>query len=148
MCLPYPGFSESAKALDTTRLELQAATALNLLRNLTKAEVPTWHLGVGMWIRAETSLALYGMALCRELHNRDSRDPRFRCHIRQFLPADGVFVFPGWLGLRDVHRGHQATLLRGNPKYYSERFDVDPNTPCLWPASVLYSPRVLSNCSG
>ena len=73
--LPYPGFAESAAALDAKRLGKQRVEALQVLRALTRTAYG-WkrHPAVRMWVGYTEGVAAYGTAVCLEWIARGGAD--------------------------------------------------------------------------
>ncbi|MEV6651472.1 MSMEG_6728 family protein [Streptomyces sp. NPDC051219] len=147
--LPFPGFVESAAALDPRRLGKQRVEALQVLRGLT---VPGYgwrrHPAVRMWAGYEEALVRYGLDICRVWTSEGRSDtcavtlvddfrvrhPDVAVRSQQQLVADGDL--PPWFGDPDFHRSHQSALVRKDPEFYRDRFPgVPDDLPYVWPKS-------------
>ncbi|MCK8678587.1 MULTISPECIES: MSMEG_6728 family protein [Streptomyces] len=151
--LPFPGFTESAEALDPRRLGKQRVEAVQVFRGLT---VPGYgwrrHPAVRMWRGYEEALVRYGLEVCAvwtAAGRADTCAAMLRdgfAEWREEAAADrGVRdqdrlaeagELPPWLGLPSFHRSHRSQLLRKDPAFYGERFPgVPDDLPYLWPGS-------------
>lgn len=132
--LPYPSFSESARALDWRRLGNQRKETwqiLNALEGRTKGWVN--HSATRMWRGYERALCLYGLAVCDEWIRRGYRDT-MRERFASALQRHAGATRPAWLGDEDFHRSHQSNLLRKLPDHYGPLFgDVPADLPYVWP---------------
>ncbi|MBB4684472.1 MSMEG_6728 family protein [Amycolatopsis jiangsuensis] len=146
--LPYPDFAASAEVLDRRRLGKQRVEALQVVRALTRPGYG-WqnHPAVAMWRGYPEALARYGLDICRAWSARGGADscagkivteladtgiPEARSQAE--LEAAGEL--PPWLGDADVHRSHQAALVRKDAAHYRHWFpDVSPELPYVWPRS-------------
>ena len=147
--LPFPGFAESAAALDSRRLGKQRVEALQVLRALTVAGYG-WrrHPAVRMWAGYEEALVRYGLEICRRWTAEGRRDTCADSMLADFAthhpgaavrPQDGlgdVGDLPPWLGDPSFHRSHQSALVRKDPGFYAARFaGVPDDLPYVWPVS-------------
>ncbi|WP_188987511.1 MSMEG_6728 family protein [Saccharopolyspora thermophila] len=147
--LPYPGFAETARVLDSRRLGKQRVEALQILRALT---VPGhgWrhHPVTAMWAGYEEALACYGLAICGVWVGTGRRDTCAATLRRDLEAATGVAhvrsqrdlaargELPPWLGDPAFHRSHQSALLRKDRAHYTVFFDgVPDDLPYVWPVS-------------
>ncbi|MEU6807824.1 MSMEG_6728 family protein [Streptomyces sp. NPDC046831] len=147
--LPYPGFAESALALDRRRLGKQRVEALQVLRGLT---VPGYgwrrHPAVRMWTGYEEALVRYGLEICRvwrEQGHQDSCAATMVADLGVYRPGTPVRgqgelaaagELPPWLGDDAVHRSHRSALVRKDPGTYRALFpDVPDDLPYVWPSS-------------
>ncbi|MEU6478656.1 MSMEG_6728 family protein [Streptomyces sp. NPDC047017] len=147
--LPYPGFTDSALALDRRRLGKQRVEALQVLRGLT---VPGYgwrhHPAVRMWAGYEEALVRYGLDVCRVWRDQGHQDscaatlvadlavhrPGARVREQPELAAAGEL--PPWLGDEALHRSHRSALVRKDPGHYAGLFPgVPDDLPYVWPAS-------------
>ncbi|GGT23198.1 MULTISPECIES: MSMEG_6728 family protein [Streptomyces] len=156
--LPYPGFAESAAALDPRRLGKQRVEALQVLRGLT---VPGYgwrrHPAVRMWAGYEEALVRYGLDVCGvwTAEGRiDTCAATMLADFRSRLPGSAVREqrrlaeageLPPWLGDPAFHRSHQSALVRKAPEFYRDRFPgVPDDLPYVWPDSD----RAADTCDG
>ncbi|GAA1561796.1 MSMEG_6728 family protein [Streptomyces globosus] len=147
--LPYPGFAESAAALDPRRLGKQRVEALQVLRGLT---LPGYgwrrHPAVRMWAGYEEALVRYGLDVCgvwtaegradtcAATMPADFRNLRPGSRVREQRRLAAAGELPPWLGDPAFHRSHQSALVRKAPEFYRERFPgVPDDLPYVWPAS-------------
>jgi len=141
--LPYPSFSESARVLDDKRLGKQRLEVVQILLVLAGRR-KGWrgHPAVLMWRGYETSLAEYGIEICREWVRRGFRDNMGQ-KIREISSlSDSISISenPPWLGNSEFHRSHQSNLLRKNPTHYGKYFPgVPDDLPYLWPSEAKYA---------
>ena len=143
--LPYPDFRESAAVLDTPRLGKQRVENYQILRALTW---PTYawknHPAVRMWRGFVPALVVYGFAVC-DAWEAAGRADSTRTALLDFtggVVPDWQELYdtgqlPPWIGRDDVHRSHQASLVRKDPERYRPFFpDVAADLPYTWPESV------------
>ena len=179
--LPFDDFAASARVLDNRRLGKQRVETLQILQVLLgfrlvtslkdakgkKTALPRekwtfeaikskgWknHPAVKMWRGSEGALLKYQEAVCNEWTSRGYKDTCLEKsrYLYSHL-ADGKGQdYPWWLGVTDIHRTHQANLLRKahtmsdaqiktmqiNPDFYDRAF---PNVPddleYYWPAEA------------
>ncbi|KIF73380.1 cytoplasmic protein [Streptomyces sp. 150FB] len=149
--LPFPGFAESAGALDARRLGKQRVEALQVLRGLI---VPGYgwrhHPAVRMWTGYEEALVRYGLEVCRVWTAAGRSDTCAASLLAGFTDAtrrSGAAVriqdelaaagdLPPWLGDAGFHRSHRSALFRKDPDFYGALFPgVPDDLPYVWPAS-------------
>lgn len=152
--LPYANFNRSAAALDNKRLGKQRSEAKQILNALTNGGGWANHPAVRMWRGYESSLAMYGAAICIEWRNRGFRDTLLDWFWEQVrhLPACGP---PPWLGREDLHASHRSNLLRKAPGHYGQFGWLEPpDLPYVWPHGFQWGPagmrlgRIPSSCHG
>jgi Pyrimidine dimer DNA glycosylase len=143
--LPYPDFRASAAVLDTPRLGKQRVETYQILRALTW---PTYgwknHPAVRMWRGFTPALVTYGLAICDAWEGAGRADSTRKALLnftRGVVPEWQELYdcgqLPQWIGRSDVHRSHQASLVRKNPEHYRPFFpDVPADLPYAWPESV------------
>jgi hypothetical protein len=141
--LPYPGFGDSARVLDTSRLGKQRVEAFQILRALT---VPGYgwqhHPAVRMWRGHQEALVTYGVVITEEWLRRGHADTCL-AKISELSPGGDVRseaevveagLLPAWIGDEAVHRSHQSSLLRKDPEHYAAYFpEVPVDLPYVWP---------------
>jgi hypothetical protein len=149
--LPYPGFAESARALDRQRLGKQRVEARQILETLQGIS-SGWanHPAVRMWRGHEGSLAAYMKAMIDEWTARGYRNEKQVVRIEgdlatvilspsAFSPKWGKIVIcgldaPPWLGNADFHASHRSNLLRKDSGWYGRFGWAEPPTlPYVWP---------------
>lgn len=147
--LPFPDFTESARALDPRRLGKQRVEALQVFRGLT---VPGYgwrrHPAVRMWTGYEEALVRYGLDMCRVWTSEGRADtcavtlvddfqalrPEAVVRSQRQLARGGEV--PPWIGDPAFHRSHQSALVRKDPEFYRDRFPgVPDDLPYVWPPS-------------
>lgn len=143
--LPYPGFEDSARALDLKRLGKQRVECIQVIRGLTWPGYG-WrhHPAVKMWRGHEEALGCYGLTCCEVWTERGFADT-CAATIASDLADAGVTAIrtqpeleragalPHWLGDEDFHRSHQSSLQRKDPQLY--HFDVPDDLPYVWPTN-------------
>lgn len=135
--LPFPSFSDSARALDWRRLGKQRVEVWQILGAL-EGRTNGWanHPAARMWRGYERALCLYGLAVCDEWIRRGYRDTMRVRFLAALERHDGPET-PGWLGDEDFHRSHQSNLLRKSPEHYGPIFgDVPADLPYVWPRGL------------
>jgi hypothetical protein len=147
--LPCPGFAESAAVLDMRRLGKQRVETIQVLRALTVAGYG-WrhHPAAAMWAGYEEALVRYGLDVCAQWCRSGRADTcanTLRTDLAATTGMDTVRSqadlavtgdLPPWLGDAELHRSHQAALVRKDPAHYRPFFpDVPDDVPYVWPAS-------------
>lgn len=141
--LPYSDFRRTAAVLDLRRLGKQRVETLQILRALTFDDYG-WrnHPAVTMWAGSTEALVTYGVTVTRRWQAAgfaDTVGPQLveflgRQPLRSQRELRDAGLLPAWLGLRPLHRSHQAALLRKDPGHYGPLFPkVDPDLPYVWP---------------
>lgn len=127
--LPYAGFEESARVLDSRRLGRQRVEAYQILRvlaGLTRGWVR--HPAVLMWRGWETALSAYMNVMIDEWEARGFRNNMYRVIVPE------KYTKPGWLGNEALHASHRSNLLRKDPSHYRRFWPEDPDDlPYVWP---------------
>lgn len=121
--LPYESFAKTAVVLDYRRLGKQRVEAKQIIQTIELGDKANgWknHPAVNMWRGYIPALALYGMYICVEWLNRGYNDSQL-AFFEQYV-EDNI-VYPYWLGDRDFHLSHQASLLRKDRDHYDQFFD-------------------------
>lgn len=143
--LPYSDFRSSAAVLDPLRLGKQRVETYQILRALTW---PTYgwknHPAVRMWRGFTPALVTYGLAICDawEAAGRADATRSALLHftggkVPQWQQLYECGQLPPWIGSDDVHRSHQAALVRKDPARYRPFFpDVPEDLPYTWPEAV------------
>ncbi|MCU1416040.1 MAG: hypothetical protein JWP32_214 [Schumannella sp.] len=137
--LPYPGFAESAAALDGPRLGKQRVETLQLLRANTIADYG-WrhHPAAKMWRGYLPALVSYGLAMTDAWIARGHADT-VRPQLVAFAPeVDGLaqaeIEMPPWVGDEQFHLAHRSNLIRKDAAFYRPQFgDVPDDLPYIWP---------------
>jgi hypothetical protein len=137
--LPFPDFSESARALDTARLGKQRVEALQVLRAIV---LPSYgwqtHPAMLMWRGYVPALTRYALDMTDEWTARGHADTT-RPLIEEFAPeaaAGAALSTPSWLGREDLHLSHRSNLVRKAPAFYSPLFPgVPDDLPYVWPGT-------------
>ena len=143
--LPYPDFTRTAAVLDLRRLGKQRVEALQILRALTFDDYG-WrsHPAVTMWVGYTEALVTYGAVMTQRWQESGFGDTvlpqlleflnRQPLRTQDELAADDAL--PPWIGHGDLHRSHQAALVRKDPEHYGPLFpEVDSELPYVWPKS-------------
>lgn len=145
--LPYPSFEKSAEVLDYRRLGKQRIETKQIwqaLMGLSKNGGWRNHPATLMWRGYEDALVWYGEIMCLEWIKRGYNDttlPFFQDikarrieERKQQFGADVAIPMPGWLGIKEFHRGHQQTLLFKLPEHYKKfKWKVEPKYEYWWP---------------
>jgi hypothetical protein len=141
--LPYPGFAESAAALDRQRLGKQRVETLQIAKALT-GQSAGWvhHPATLMWTGRPEALLAYQIAVCHEWTGRGYADTCLRKTADVLgLPLVGqhdlvIDLWPDWIGWADFHRAHKSNLVRKMPEWYAPLWpEVPNNLPYLWPTA-------------
>jgi len=141
--LPSKDFNESAKMLDSKRLNKQILEAYQILRVLSGVnEGNGWvnHPAVKMWRGSEYILFTYATAMLREADVRGIKTDKNRSNlnlIRNFAMKNWGTSFPAWYKnpqeLKRVVATHKSNLFIKDEEFYYE-FKIsllDPNSkPC------------------
>jgi hypothetical protein len=147
--LPYPDFTDSARALDLKRLGKQRVETIQVLRALT---VPGYgwrrHPAAAMWAGYEEALVRYGLDVCGVWTAQGRADTCATTLLTDLRTGTGTTVIrsrddlgdagdlPPWLGDPAVHDSHRSALVRKDPGHYRPLFpDVPDDLPYVWPPS-------------
>ncbi len=123
--LPYEDFMETAKCLDTKRLNNQINEALIIHRTLTgyypKGKGWANHPATKMWEGCHDLLAAYRDCLIVEWEKRagKKRGGVGRMYNDWYIEVDMDHV-PKWLGKEQFHRAHRSQLLLKDYEWYSQ----------------------------
>jgi hypothetical protein len=137
--LPYKSFTESAKALDSKRLNKQVLEGYQILKVLNNPDPrAAWrnHPAVKMWRGYEVALYHYIMAMIKEATMRGIKTDKNRDNVRELK----MKTFHNWgsrkpvwyqngIKLDRLTESHRANLYRKDPEYYG-RFRDDKANPC------------------
>lgn len=129
--LPYPGFEDSARALDYRRLGKQRLEARQLHDVLTgKRSGWASHPAAKMWRGHADALALYHNVVIEEWVRRGYRNNM------PFLPVSARPSIPSWVGDAAFHASHRSNLLRKDPTFYGRHgWSEGPDLPYVWPTA-------------
>ncbi|MGE2736750.1 MSMEG_6728 family protein [Mycolicibacterium vaccae] len=147
--LPCPGFTDSARVLDTRRLGKQRVETIQVLRALT---VPGYgwrhHPAAAMWAGYEEALVRYGLQVCEVWCGQGRADTCATTLVHDLTAGAGLTTvrtedglaaageLPPWIGDDAFHRSHQSALVRKDPGHYGPLFPgVPDDLPYIWPAS-------------
>lgn len=158
--LPYPDFDESIHVLDRNKLLAQRVEAWKILQinigfrwttnmrePISIAHTYGWnHPGCAMWRGHSRHLAAYLEKCCRAwttLYDGDDTIlPRLKA-LPEFFKLPAELEEPEWLGLVDLHKSHQSSLVRRDKEHYSKFFpDVPDDLEYVWPCTTAQRPRV------
>lgn len=136
--LPYESFAESAAVLDRQRLGKQRVEGLQIVRTLAGI-TKGWanHPAVKMWRGHEFVLVEYTIAMSIEWMNRGYKDTcadKVALLVSEFGDSFGKDQ-PSWIGNVELHKSHQSNLLRKDPDYYSQFFNVPNDLDYYWPVN-------------
>lgn len=137
--LPYADFTESAKVLDSKRLNKQILEGYQILKVLNNPDPrAAWrnHPAAKMWRGHETILHQYVMAMADEADARGIKTDKNRENIKVLRNVTQKFwgiARPEWLdNINKINRlteSHRANLYRKDPEFYFE-FMHDKANPC------------------
>ena len=132
--MPFISFHRVARVLDPQRRFKQVVEARQIL---TACRDPTssWrrHPAVQMWLGYEECLQHYINVVLEECLQHG---------VKTTMVADPVgdsWTKPPWIRSRHVRMSHRAALVRKNPFYYSDKFNVDPaysSWGYVWPSDL------------
>jgi hypothetical protein len=136
--LPHPDYVQSAKALDSRRLQKQIVECQQLLNALTNPNAKGWrnHPAALMWRGHEKALIAYAEACWMEWKNRGYGPEHMSIlKIRELAQSlEGSNEPPAWLGREDFHASHRGNLLRKDFEYYSRQgWTESPDMEYVWP---------------
>ena len=150
--LPSANMCESARLLDSKRLNKQILEAYQILKVLS-INGSGWrnHPAVLMWKNSEQSLYTYALAMAEEAGIRHIKTDKNLANLEtlksEYLNSWGENT-PSWFNSTEIKRittTHKARLFVKNPVYYA-RFaasvDSEYNKPCCvgcnyyWPTHV------------
>lgn len=131
--LPYADFVQSAKALDSKRLNKQVLECYQLLR-VEPGMAWSHHPAFLMWEHHKGGLKRYALAVCDECIKRG-----IKCSLKEkieemrFVPCN----YPEWLGDEEIHSSYRASLLFKDPAYYSRhQWTEQPMYGYKWPVTI------------
>lgn len=146
--LPYPDFTECARALDYKRLGKQRVEAKQILKALHYRELLAsgwtppispktgkpkrigWinHSATLMWEGYELALCEYMNVMIGEWVGRGYKN------TMPYIVLAGLdVVCPHWLGDENLHRSHRSNLLSKAPEFYNQYdWNVPDNLPYVW----------------
>lgn len=133
--LPYADYAASAATLDNRRLGKQRVEVLQILNALTNPEAKGWmnHPCSKMWRGHESSLVLYGLAVCQEWRKRGFQDTvldKLTAQLESLPPS----AAPPWLGDERLHASHRSKLLGKDPDHYGQfGWTEPPGLDAYWP---------------
>lgn len=136
--LPFPDFQKSLESLDDRRLGKQRVEAKQMYDALTNPNAKGWrnHPAALMWKGYEDLLALYYNISIEVWLSRGKNN------TMPYLEMDleKIKETPTWLGWPAFHQSHMAALLRKDPEYYGDKFEllVGPykDYGYIWPTHV------------
>jgi len=145
--LPFPDFDQSAKALDSRRLNKQSVECYQIglilwrkrgwLPNPTNKKGFWNHPAVKMWQGYEVTFMTYWSSIIHECAARKIECTKLRerwWELEEVLPWNLPYEDPKWLGNPDLHASHQSNLKRKDPLKYP--FPLLPdNLPYIWPSA-------------
>lgn len=122
--LPYPSYTQSARSLDSLRLNKQRLECYQVAKALF-GESRGWcnHPAVRMWEGAGISLCTYWREVCRECDARHIADnvgwgSRVLAYADLFVEEGHPSDAPSWLGSEPFHLSHKLSLVWKNPGFY------------------------------
>jgi len=137
--LPYKSFTESAKVLDSKRLNKQVLEGYQILKVLNNPDPrAAWrnHPAVKMWRGYEATLYSYIMAMAREATVRGIKTDKNRANLTQLKIETSKSwgkSKPQWyqddIKLDRLTESHRANLYRKDPEFY-DIFRNDNANPC------------------
>jgi hypothetical protein len=140
--LPYPDFVESARCLDSRRLNKQIQETRQILRHLL-GELPFKggfrnHPAVLQWAGYEEALKLYQNCCIDEWLTRKKKngEPITSNRDKYRNVNYDKLVFPWWLGDERFHSSHRGNLKRKDPSWYGQFNWPDLIHPYWWPVEV------------
>ena len=137
--MTHSNYADSAKILDTKRLGKQRVEAYQLLKALRGDYDSTgaWvnHPATVMWRGNEYELALYGLTVSVEFHERGfdgtNMIEKFNEELMRHCESNRE-EYPWWVDHPLLHLTHRSNLIRKFPEYYGG-FSVPDNIPYVWP---------------
>jgi hypothetical protein len=125
---------ENAKLLDDLRLgkqRVEATQILNILTGSTSKKGWINHPIVKAWEGYVEGLKYYTNCCIQEWINRGKNN-----NIPLYDIDEDKLILPWWTQWDRLHQSHRAMLLRKNPFYYNDKFEVDDeynNYGYIWP---------------
>lgn len=136
--LPFPDFEQSLNALDDRRLGKQRVEAKQMYDALTNPDAKGWrnHPAALMWKGHEDLLALYYNISIEVWKSRGKNNNMSYIEV----DLEKIKDKPKWLGWPAFHQSHMAALLRKDPQYYGDKFEllVGPykDYGYIWPSHI------------
>jgi len=136
--MTHDNYVDTAKVLDNKRLGKQRVEAYQILKALRGDynDTGAWvnHPATVMWRDHQYELALYGLTISVEFHERGfdgySMMQKFT-DICNELQSSNTESYPWWVNNELLLMTHQSNLMRKDSEYYS--FNVPDNIPYIWP---------------
>lgn len=130
--LPYPDILLSIQCLDRSRISKQKLEARQILSALRENTRLCNHPATKMWKGYEDALSLYLNTCIDECVRRG-----YKNSIEKVDVVENP-ILPWWFGWNDLHRSHQASLVRKHPLFYTPIFtSLDPiylEKGYVWPS--------------
>ena len=155
--LPFKDYSDSAKALDSKRLNKQILEGYQILKVLNSNDPKAgWrnHPAVKMWRGHEGQLWLYIMAMASEAEDRGIKIDKNMDNLhtlKQITYQSWGWALPNWyrdpFTLRKVLTTHKANLYKKDPVYYADFNDATTdadNSPCCPTCSYYWVTHITS----
>lgn len=133
--LPFSDFQLSAEILDYRRPGKQRVEAMQIINVLQNPEAKGWknHSAVKMRKGYEDALKLYFNIMVKEWIKQG-----YKNDLKLYEISD-VIELPWWLGNKDFHNSHKASLFRKNKEYYENKLEVDDtylDKGYVWPKII------------
>lgn len=129
----HSDYTITARLLDRQRLGKQRVEAKQIISALTGGTGYAKHPATLMWVGYVESLKLYFNTMCTEWMSRGYKN------TMPLYEIDGTPPAPCWIGWKQVHYSHMASLMRKDPQYYYTRF-IYPHgynhVGYLWPTHL------------
>lgn len=137
--LVYADFRATAQVLDNARLGKQRLECFQILNAIAKIEAGVtkgaWinHPAVRAWIGHTDALKFYANCMIEEFTARG-----FKNTMSLYELPDSIDM-PWWVTWDRLHQSHRAMLLRKDPFFYSDKFEIEPeyhNHGYIWPTEI------------
>lgn len=131
-------FIENAKILDDRRLAKQRVEARQIIDAIENGTKWKNHPITRAWLGFIPALKYYTNCIIQEFIRRGGNNnlPLFE------IPK--MIMMPWWVTWDRLHQSHRAMLIRKDPFYYTDKFEVNPEHYLygyIWPHSVIYENR-------
>lgn len=133
-------FVLNASLLDNQRLAKQRVEACQIIDALQNGGRWKNHPAVLAWKQFITALKYYTNCIILEWIRRGGNN-----NLPLFEIPD-IVLLPWWSQWDRLHQSHRAMLMRKNPFYYQDQFEVNPeymNYGYIWPHLISYEERDL-----
>lgn len=129
----FGDFVINATFLDNKRLGKQRVEAMQLIDAIEKGTAWKKHPAAVSWKNHVDGLKYYANCIINEWIKRGFNN------TMEFYVLPETVILPWWTQWSPLHHSHRAMLIRKDPFFYKDKFDVDPlfwNFGYIWPNKI------------